>query len=59
MEAKEKWVHFDKKFTRPADKALAAEWDKDERMAKYMLTQTPLSSVSRNSLLLLSSGMQL
>ena len=39
MEAKKKWAHFDKKFMWPADKALAAEWDKDERMVKYMLTQ--------------------
>src|SRR5713101_6642159 len=39
MEVKEKWVHFNKKFMLPANQALAAEWDKDERVAKYMLTQ--------------------
>ena len=39
MEAKEKWAHFDRKSVQPADESLAAEWDKDEWVAKYMLTQ--------------------
>ena len=48
MEVKEKWTHFDTKNTRPTDKVLAEEWDKDERMAKYMLTQRlPDSTIIR------------
>ena len=39
MEAKEKWAHFNKKFMRPVNQSKADEWDKDERVAKYMLTQ--------------------
>jgi len=48
MEAKEKWAHFDDQQKRPTDAAEAAEWDKNERMAKYMLTQRlPDSTVVR------------
>jgi len=39
MEVKDKWEHFDGSSTRPADEDEAIEWDKEERMAKYLLTQ--------------------
>src|SRR5882762_2254137 len=48
MEVKEKWAHFNDQQKRPTDAAEAAEWDKNERMAKYMLTQRlPDSTVVR------------
>ena len=39
MEVKDKWDHFDGSSTQPADEDEATAWDKEERMAKYLLTQ--------------------
>src|SRR5882762_10099731 len=48
MEAKDKWEHFDEKFKYPVDIDEAAEWNKAQRMAKYMLTERlPDSTVVR------------